>query len=271
MKKFYLTVGAVFKNESSVLKEWIEHYKKHGVDHIYLINDYSTDDYFSILEPYLLENYITLFQNNISFFLGRQSAIYNKYLLPKVLEECQWIAILDIDEYLYTPIGQLDLKPLLVPYETTVAEIEVNWLLFGSNGFEKQPIDGIVKNFVKRAPSNFKIKSMTPHGYELCHTEGNKSILNTNFIINEIGVHGSKTNGPKVNLSWKSQPNYDDSTALLLINHYQLMSKEYFFSVKATRGDVNCWFSKDGRNLELFNTWDQNTIEDLRLWEQNKL
>lgn len=270
MKKFYLTVGAVFKNESSVLKEWIEHYKKHGIDHIYLINDYSTDDFFSVLEPYMLDNYVTLFQNNVGFYKGRQHTMYTKYLLPKAFVECQWIAILDIDEYLYNPTGQMDLKPLLVPYETSVAEIQVNWLLFGSNGHDKQPLDGIVKNFTKRAPTNFKTKSMTPYGYDICNTEGNKSILNMSYQIDEIRIHGSKVNGPTVNLSWKCQPNFDDSKALFLINHYQLMSKEYFFSVKATRGDADCWFSKNGRNLEYFETWDQNTIEDLRLWNQNK-
>ena len=34
---FYFTIGAVFKNESHILKEWIEHYLYHGIEHIYLI------------------------------------------------------------------------------------------------------------------------------------------------------------------------------------------------------------------------------------------
>ena len=29
-------IGAFFKNESHIIKEWIEHYFHHGVDHIYL-------------------------------------------------------------------------------------------------------------------------------------------------------------------------------------------------------------------------------------------
>jgi hypothetical protein len=37
--KYYLSVGAIFKNESMILKEWIEHYLHHGFEHIYLINE----------------------------------------------------------------------------------------------------------------------------------------------------------------------------------------------------------------------------------------
>jgi len=41
-----LGIGAVFKNESHIMIEWIEHYLSHGVDTIYLINDESTDNIF---------------------------------------------------------------------------------------------------------------------------------------------------------------------------------------------------------------------------------
>ena len=44
--KHYLSVASVFKNESWNLKEWVLHYKHHGVDHIYLVNDFSDDDTF---------------------------------------------------------------------------------------------------------------------------------------------------------------------------------------------------------------------------------
>ena len=40
----YLSVGAMFRNESDSIIEWIKHYLYHGVDHIYLINDNSDDD-----------------------------------------------------------------------------------------------------------------------------------------------------------------------------------------------------------------------------------
>ena len=47
---FYFTIGAVFKNEAHIMKEWIDHYLFHGVDHIYLINDNSNDKFLDILQ-----------------------------------------------------------------------------------------------------------------------------------------------------------------------------------------------------------------------------
>ena len=47
--KHYLSVASVFKNESWNLKEWVLHYKHHGFDHIYLVNDFSDDDYLLLM------------------------------------------------------------------------------------------------------------------------------------------------------------------------------------------------------------------------------
>ena len=53
----------MFKNESWSLKEWIEHYKLHGADHVYLVDDFSDDDYLPILQPYIDSGYVTLFKS----------------------------------------------------------------------------------------------------------------------------------------------------------------------------------------------------------------
>ena len=39
-----IAILTCFKNESHILKEWIEHYKNRGIEHIYMINDFSTDN-----------------------------------------------------------------------------------------------------------------------------------------------------------------------------------------------------------------------------------
>ena len=52
----YFTIGAIFKNEAHIMKEWIEHYLYHGIEHIYLINDFSTDNFLEILQPFIDKN-----------------------------------------------------------------------------------------------------------------------------------------------------------------------------------------------------------------------
>lgn len=114
--KHYLSVASVFKNESWNLKEWVLHYKHHGVDHIYLVNDFSDDDYLPILQPFIDEGFVTLFQNDITErYTGRQTDVNNKFFLP-ICGETQWIAQVDLDEFLYSP-KTLDLKEILRKYE----------------------------------------------------------------------------------------------------------------------------------------------------------
>ena len=49
--KYYFSVAAMFTNESWTLKEWVEHYKLQGADHIYLVDDFSDDD-----DPYTVSS-----------------------------------------------------------------------------------------------------------------------------------------------------------------------------------------------------------------------
>ena len=78
--KYYLVLCAIFKNESHILQEWIEHYLIRGIEHIYLINDFSNDNYMEILNPYIEENKITLYNNDKDEnIFGKQTKAYNKF------------------------------------------------------------------------------------------------------------------------------------------------------------------------------------------------
>ena len=52
MSRYYLSVLAVFRNESHIMKEWICHYIMEGVDHFYLLNNFSTDNYTTVLKEF---------------------------------------------------------------------------------------------------------------------------------------------------------------------------------------------------------------------------
>jgi hypothetical protein len=260
--KYYLSVGAIFKNESMILKEWIEHYLHHGFEHIYLINDNSTDNFIEILEPYIKSNIITLFHSDVERTRWRQGVNYDKYF-KDILKDTFWFGIFDIDEYLYSPF-EIDIKKILKNYEDK-GRIVSNWAWFGTNGCIEQP-KSIVESLTKRAPFDFKQVAATPYGDDICSTHGWKSILNTNFNIKSMDVHGSDMDGPVINLSWES----DMINPILIINHYSLISVEYWTKVKMTRGDVNCWFTDNARDLKWLKHWDINTEEDFSLYNQNK-
>ena len=247
---YNLTVCSVFKNEAHILDEWIQHYKMRGVDHIYLVNDFSTDNYASILNRY--KEYITLFNNDIvTNSVGRQCLIYEKYFRP-ILNTSKWVSILDMDEFLYSPSGS-SFDSILEKYKD-VSQIRIDWLHFGSNGHLYQPIS-VVNGFTKRSPLD-KTKSFYSY----------KNIFKTKDLIS-FNVHLNSVSGTTHVIDYK-----EGEPVELVINHYTIQSLEFFMRVKATRGDINNWFDHEGlkRDKAYFDRYDVNELEDLRLYEQNK-
>ena len=89
----------MFKNESIIIKEWINHYIEEGVEHFYLIDNGSTDDYYEKIKMY--EKYFTLVKDSTRLPQGTQTYLYNKIYLQKIKSETKWLIICDIDEYIY--------------------------------------------------------------------------------------------------------------------------------------------------------------------------
>ncbi|MCI9362446.1 MAG: glycosyltransferase family 92 protein, partial [Hungatella sp.] len=61
-KKYKVSICAIFKDESSVLREWIEYHLIVGVEHFYLYNNDSIDNYKEILDPYINKGIVTLIE-----------------------------------------------------------------------------------------------------------------------------------------------------------------------------------------------------------------
>lgn len=251
LQKYYLVIGTIFKNEGMILKEWIKHYIYHGVEHFYMVNDNSIDNYLEILNPYIKLGIVTLYNNFEKQKDNNQIYLYKKYILPNI-KKSQWFIVADLDEYLYSPY-EINLQSILKNYEKYKLII-VNWLWFGTNNNIQQP-KSIIASCTKRAEVNTTTK--------LGGTIGNKGILNSDFEFNEIKVHWENEYKNSINLSWMN-PRENK----LLMNHYSLISKEYYEKIKMVRGDL-C-NKKNHRDKNFFNIWDINDITDTRLLEQNK-
>jgi len=246
---YTLSVCTVFKNEAHILDEWIRHYLARGVDHFYLINDHSTDEYESVLKPFA--DRITLFHNDVETTqFGRQIMIYEKYLRP-VLTTTVWMAILDMDEFLYSPVT-MDIPGILNKCKD-YDQITVDWLHFGSSGNIHQP-PSVVDGFQMRARMD---ATKTYYSY--------KSLVRTS-ALKAFGVHKHTVGGRSFHLHSE-----EGSYADLIINHYPLQSLDFFMRVKATRGDCDNNFQTHGwvRDRAYFDRLDINEIKDLRLSQQN--
>jgi len=78
--KYYLSLMSMFKNEAEIMKEWLDHHLGHGVDHFYLVDDNSDDNYGEILKPYIQKKLVTMFSAPPKSLQYRQVATYNKVL-----------------------------------------------------------------------------------------------------------------------------------------------------------------------------------------------
>lgn len=249
------SIAAVFKNESHILEEWLLHYINRNVNHFYLINDNSSDNFMDIINKHT--NKITFINNNIvDKFVDRQTLIYEKYLRP-ILHETEWLAIIDLDEFMYSSTN-MEFSSIIKKYEHVADCIRVQWRIFGSNGHIKQP-KSVVSGFTKRE------KNMHNDWWYV------KSMFKTKKLI-KFEIHNSKVEGNTITF-------FDIHNPDLIINHYAVQSKEYFYKTKVKRRRL----CNDAMNSETSDKevdlyfkqylvyYDKNEIDDFELIEQNKL
>lgn len=237
-KKYNLGILCSIKNEEMVIKEWIDHYIWQGVDHFYIIDNESTDKTKEILQYYINKNIVSYY-----YLEGRQQEInYNKIFNEYIKNNCKWLLICDADEYIYNRTPQKNIKSYLqeLPNKENVNAIELNWKMFGSSGFVVQP-KSIRKSFTMRQNQI---------------NENTKQIVKTdNVTLLHIHKH-----------DFKGHKNIIKPTELAL-NHYAIMSNEYFEKVKMTRGDVSTYDKKINniRNWKYFEKYDHKEVFDNEL------
>jgi hypothetical protein len=220
----------MFKNEGMIIKEWINHYIEEGVEHFYLIDNGSTDDYYEKIKMY--KKYFTLVKDSTRLpHPGTQTYLYNKIYLQKIKKETKWLIICDIDEYIYARNGYNKIPEVLNKLPSHIEKIWLPWKNFGSNGHQIQP-SNIIQSFIKMGKNMEKKKG-----------EG-KIIVKTENLI-EIGTAGHRVNLSKNDIYYNINGDKHDNFIVthekcakfnLHINHYRTMSEEYYKKVKCTRG-----------------------------------
>lgn len=213
----YLSVMATFKDESMNLKEWLEHYIWQGVEHFYLINNGSTDDFMPILNQH--HDKITLFD------LPKRWAQVENYNITyeKIKDKTFWLGVFDIDEFVFgtkQPAvdylrGKEDYSGILCP-----------WLLFGTCEGYSHP-ESVRKGFIHRHPN--------PHHDYKCFSRTDK--------ISSLHCHAP----------FYTDKNQLTEHTLLLHNHYTIQSREFWEKVKQARGDVAGQGMEYARTWDFFN------------------
>lgn len=140
---FDLSICAIFQDEAPYLKEWIEFHLLQGVDHFYLYNNNSCDEFRSVLEPYIAGNQVTLREWPYVYEEGEHGQwikIQSKAYMDCIQRDGKlnrWMAFIDPDEFLFCPNGEK--LPLFLKAYTGFGGVCVNWLKFGTSQIEEIP------------------------------------------------------------------------------------------------------------------------------------
>jgi len=126
--KYEVSLCLIFKDEGRFLKEWLDYHLTVGVDHFYLYDNNSTDDYHTVVQPYIDKGVVTL----IAWPYQQAQVKCYKHCLETYCNETKWIGYIDADEFIcpkYAPT----IKDWLAAYAKFPA-VMIDWLQFGTNG-----------------------------------------------------------------------------------------------------------------------------------------
>lgn len=231
-KKYKVSICAIFKNEAPYIREWIEYHKIVGVEHFYMYNNFSDDNYMDILKPYIECGDVTLIQWEVP---QGQIPAYRD-CVKKFSKETNWIGFIDLDEYI-VPNKDDSVGAFLDKFKK-YPSVLIYWRMFCSSGLMERDISGLVTE-------DFTVC------WEKYDTVG-KCFYNTSFNLNIESKHNTHLHHilwgsfkgldiPPVNvfgkiaLPFRNKAKSDEFP--IQINHYFTKSYEEYVQ-KRNKGDV---------------------------------
>ena len=231
-QRYKLGVLAIMKNEAMNLEEWVGHYLWQGIDQIYLIDNGSTDNSASLLQPWIDQGVVKLIQLEEPY---KQKAHYRTAFKKfHIADQCQWLMIADLDEFWFCKKEGVNIREALNHYDNFDV-IYTNWSIFGSSGHKAHPSD-------LRTQFCMRHQELGAHG-------NTKWICQTNILsdLRDLDVH-------KIRGACSSRAISDNN--MFQLNHYMIQSLEYFTKIKMTRGDAGSQMEDKTRSIDYFNHFD---------------
>ena len=267
-----LAVVAILKDEGHYIKEWLDYHLLAGVDHFYLYDNDSTDDYAEIIAPYVNAGLVT------SEKISGGSAQYAAYTFAvrdyRFL--CRYMAFIDLDEFIYpkntTDTITATLDKILGKFPAA-SGVAINWQLYGSNGAKTADYsNGVLERFTRRAPVDWVVPIPhrdIPGGNSQIKTVANPRRIffvdNSHFPVYFEGGYSVNECGGAV-LSYYNEPVTAEKIAL---NHYNVKSREEHMRKvargRADKGGIALELADKGANCiddSWFDMYDRNEVFD---------
>lgn len=240
-KKYYASICAIFKNEAKYIKEWIEFHRIIGIDHFYLYNNNSNDNYEEVLSEYIKSGIVEL----VDWEKNQAQMEAYKDCISKKKNETNWLGFIDIDEFI-VPIKYNNIKIFLKKFEK-VGSINIYWKMFCSSGKLDRKTNLVTNDFVVSWPKLTNIgKCFFNTAYTFDLSKKN-SLLHHNLYTKRLGISIPPVNSANKFTTFgihRYKKNID-----IQINHYFTKTYEEYKAKKA-KGDV--YFSINPHDEEYF-------------------
>ncbi|MBX7066445.1 MAG: glycosyltransferase family 92 protein [Parachlamydiales bacterium] len=249
-----LALTAIFQNEAPYLKEWIDFHRLMGFEYFDLFDHMSTDSPETVLKPYIDQGIVRLTRwplacNDVYEWTEVQCLAYERAIH---WAKSKWLAILDIDEFLFPVEGTL--LDALKPFEA-FGGICVNWQLYGTSNVAKIPDGKLIETLNWKAP---KLQVGNQHVKSIVRPERVKGFDNAHSAIYKDGFFQVNTKMERFEGCISPTVEID----LLRINHYTVRDEHYLLTQKIPR--LEKWWPKERKSIEAwkahFNA--MNLVED---------
>lgn len=255
--KYEVCVTAIFQNEARWMKEWIEYHKLIGVEHFYLYNNLSTDNYKQVLQPYIKSGLVELHEwpyksSSVTHWTKIQSDAYMD-AIKRSKGRSRWLAVLDLDEFI-VPLTTDNIATFLKPYDG-FGGLVVHWQLFGTSGVDQVPADRLmIEMLTMKANDTYGENAFVK---TILHPEAVKSMSDPHFAHyknEQFQVNSHMARTPNSN-------NTDFDLEYIRINHYWSRDEHHFFNIKSPRRAS--W--QEGLNGQLARLRNLNEVEDVAI------
>jgi hypothetical protein len=263
-----LAICASFRNEAPYLREWIEFHKLQGVEHFYLYNNRSEDDWQAVLKPYINTGMVEvtewkypILRPNPNPAIKRQICAKEEayqQTLNKLKGQTGWLAFLDIDEFLFSPRYDTVLEAL----NTTPPAwggVGVSWMCFGAGDETEYRDAPVIERFTWRPNEDcewnvwFKTIVRLDHQPIKCRT------VHTFDLPGDTHLE----TGAKLTTCDVPPPNHAPVSHLLRINHYFTKSRPEWELRHPRNPGMTAWCANEQR----WNSVQVRDVDDRTIWK----
>ena len=191
-----VTLCSILKNESAIMTEWLTHYYNNGICDFLLCDDNSTDNSIEKINDFK-NSHSDVSVDFIDISYNDKNKPAQRRFLDKLAQRCidneintEWILVIDLDEIVYNREGKTITNVLKNASNYNV--ILMPWLMYGPNGYIKQP-ESVIKSFTKRIDYSVKNSGRifgrdNYNMFNICK----KYAIRTK-LVKELDIHNPKT------------------------------------------------------------------------------